>query len=165
MLKKGLRITSFQTLFFQIGFRFRFIIFIISPRVCTFIAFNQASVLLRMKKKLLFSLLKISIATLIATLLFPYFKNFLTEFFNAVSLFFLLSSIIIPSLSILIISLIRSKKVTYNIIFNTIFLLIQIVFAMYSMTILNIYGVILILIFLEALRFFKTQTDNTQIEN
>ncbi|PHR95036.1 MAG: hypothetical protein COA80_11425, partial [Leeuwenhoekiella sp.] len=93
--------------------------------------------------------------------LFPYFKNFLNESFNAVSLFFLLSSIIIPSLTILIISLIGSRKVTYN----TIFLLIQIVFAIYSMTILNIYGVILILIFLEALRFFKTQTENTQLEN
>ncbi len=112
------------------------------------------------KKEITLRLLRVSLAIIFSIILFPYFEDFITKYSSELVLFFLFSSFVVLSISIiaaLIIGIVKKllfkKKETENNSFQNIFyvfrLLLVTIFALYSLTQIQIYWTGLILIFIE----------------
>lgn len=119
-----------------------------------------------MIKAITLRIIRIVLATVLALILFPFLKNCFTKYTDQISLIFLLSSFIVPIVAIIIYLII--KKIKKNLLKNeqeskshvlvniqyTLRLILLTAFAVYGLTLMKIYWVIIVLLGIEIYALF-----------
>ena len=119
-----------------------------------------------MIKEITFRTIRIVLATVLALILFPFLENYFIEYTDQISFTFLLSSLIVAIVSIIIYLII--KKVRKNLlkkeqddkshilenIHYTLRLILLTAFAIYGLTLMKIYWVIIVLTGIEIYGLF-----------